>query len=446
MDFTRRGFIGTMGVSTAGIAAVRGARTTSARGSRAMSLPTVATPLSVSGRWIVDANGVRVKLAGVNWAGAHEDNMVAGGLAFLNRNTIAEQVASWGFNSVRLTFSANTILSASPIPSSSVAANTDMVGMTPWQAYQAVASALTSAGVMVIPNMQSMYQGWCCALTDGNGLWWNGNWSYATVQAAWTTVVQAFAGNPLVVGYDLKNEPRQATISGTTYVPTWGSGTSGAKGTDFQWFYTQLGNAIQVVDSTKLLICEGTNSASALNYAGTKPVAPTHAGKVLYSVHDYPQGWLSDMSYSTYSTTWQDNAAFLMTEGKAPVWVGEFGLANDSMAALGLAPVGAGNGMGAGPTTQTYGPWWSNFKQFWGQNGLDADWCAWHLSGTHVKGTQPSTNALQYNEGDRCWDGIYAQDWQGPASQAQLEQIQTLMPPLQGPGLAGRAKAKVPAK
>jgi hypothetical protein len=31
----------------------------------------IATPLSVSGRWITDANGNRVKLAGVNWAGAH---------------------------------------------------------------------------------------------------------------------------------------------------------------------------------------------------------------------------------------------------------------------------------------------------------------------------------------------------------------------------------------
>ena len=29
----------------------------------------IATPLSVSGRWIVDANGNRVKLAGVNWTG-----------------------------------------------------------------------------------------------------------------------------------------------------------------------------------------------------------------------------------------------------------------------------------------------------------------------------------------------------------------------------------------
>ena len=33
----------------------------------------VATPLSTSGRFIVDAHGKRVRLAGVNWYGASED-------------------------------------------------------------------------------------------------------------------------------------------------------------------------------------------------------------------------------------------------------------------------------------------------------------------------------------------------------------------------------------
>ena len=40
----------------------------------------IATPLSVSGRFIVDAKGSRVRLAGVNWFGAHEDLGVVTGL------------------------------------------------------------------------------------------------------------------------------------------------------------------------------------------------------------------------------------------------------------------------------------------------------------------------------------------------------------------------------
>jgi hypothetical protein len=56
----------------------------------------IVTPLSVSGRWITGANGNRVKLAGVNWAGAHQDAMTPGGLDYRHRDDIASQIADWG--------------------------------------------------------------------------------------------------------------------------------------------------------------------------------------------------------------------------------------------------------------------------------------------------------------------------------------------------------------
>ena len=40
----------------------------------------IATPLSTNGRFIVDAHGKRVRLAGVNWYGASEDIGVPAGL------------------------------------------------------------------------------------------------------------------------------------------------------------------------------------------------------------------------------------------------------------------------------------------------------------------------------------------------------------------------------
>jgi aryl-phospho-beta-D-glucosidase BglC (GH1 family) len=83
----------------------------------------IATPLSVSGRWITDANGNRVKLAGVNWAGAHQDAMTPGGLDYRQRDDIAAQIAEWGFNSVRFPFALQTVTWGSPVASSGVAAN-----------------------------------------------------------------------------------------------------------------------------------------------------------------------------------------------------------------------------------------------------------------------------------------------------------------------------------
>ena len=62
-------------------------------------------PLSTSGRYIVDARGRRVRLAGVNWYGAHEDDGVAPGLDRTDRARLARVIARHGFNCVRLPFS-----------------------------------------------------------------------------------------------------------------------------------------------------------------------------------------------------------------------------------------------------------------------------------------------------------------------------------------------------
>lgn len=394
---------------------------------------TIATPLSVSGRWITDANGVRVKLCGVNWAGAHQDAGVPGGLDYRSAADICAQLAGWGFNSVRFPFSESGVIGpqASVVPSASLlAANTDLQGLSVWELYQAMVEKITAAGLMVIPNKHIIYPGWCCSLSDSQGLWWNANWTNDQYRACWQAVAQAFAANPLVIGYDLNNEPRQSVIRGTTYNPTWDGSYSS---TDFCGNYISAGQLIAQYDPASLIFCEGINSSGDLSGVAAHPV--TLPGRAVYSVHDYPQAW-AGKTYAQYSAAQQANAGYLMTEGKAPVWIGEFGIANDCLSALSASnPVSHGNGLGAGPVSQSYGAWMDSFIQFWGPSGLDADWCMWHLSGTHRKGTQPSTNQLQYNEGDRCWDGLLAQDWSGPASPAVLELLQSLMKVTQGPGI-----------
>lgn len=395
---------------------------------------TIATPLSTSGRYIVDKNGNRVKLCGVNWAGAHEDAMVCGGLDFRPRAEIAGQIAGWGFNSVRLPFAWSTLEAAGTVDPSTVAANPDMTQMTPWQAYQAVVEALTGAGLMVIPNCHLLYRGWCCSLQDTNGLWWNGNWTTGQFIANWRQVASTFASNPLVVAHDVKNEPRQSTINGTVYVPTWGDGN---QQTDFRWLYQETGNAILASDPAALIICEGINGGGDLTGVAAHPVVLNTPDRVIYSIHDYPQGWPASEPQASYIAAQHNSAGYITVAGQpftAPLWIGEFGVANDCMAALG-GPVSYGDGLGAGPVSQGYGNWWANF-QAWAHVRADLDWCTWHLSGTHVQGTAPSTNQLQYARGDRCWDGLFAQDWQGPANPAVIEALQSIMPALTGPGVS----------
>ncbi len=49
------------------------------------------------------------------------------------------------------------------------------------------------------------------------------------------------------------------------------------------------------------------------------------------------------------------------------------------------------------------------------------------------RGTVPQQNTLQFAEGDRAGYGLFAQDWQGPSSQALLGQLQSIMPATLGP-------------
>src|SRR5271165_4714631 len=329
----------------------------------------IATPLSVSGRWITDVNGNRVKLAGVNWAGAHQDAMTPGGLDYRQRDDIASQIAEWGFNSVRFPFALQTVTWGSPVASAGVAANPDLVGCTPWQVYTACVQALTAAGLMVIPNCHLLFRGWCCSGDDGN------------------------------------------------------------QDTDFCQLYTSTATSIQAVDSDALFFCEGLSYAADLTGTKTTPVTPGQGNCVVYSMHDYAWYHSSGQSQAEYITAMNNAGGFLMTEGTAPVWIGEFGTGNDSLAAVGASSViGASS-----PSDGNLGAWFNNFLAWAGQT--DVDWCWWLLDGTMCQGTTPQTNQLQFALGDRSGYGLFAQDWTGVSNPALLEALQAIKRPVTGPGV-----------
>ena len=125
-------------------------------------------PLSTSGRFIVDAKGNRVRLAGINWYGANEDFGLPPGLDRVNRGALAKTIAGYGFNCVRFPFSLWMIEQTAPVPAQYLAANADLAGSTPMQVYDACVKALTDEGLIVIPNCHLMSNGWCCSATDNN--------------------------------------------------------------------------------------------------------------------------------------------------------------------------------------------------------------------------------------------------------------------------------------
>jgi aryl-phospho-beta-D-glucosidase BglC (GH1 family) len=217
----------------------------------------------------------------------------------------------------------------------------------------------------------------------------------ATFLADWVAVAERYAGNPTVIGFDLRNEP--LAYSGMC---TWGDGNFD---TDIRLMYERVGNAILAVDPGKLIITEGpqdysTNFAGTspapwgdLSIAGQYPVVLNVANKLVYSIHDYPleiAGYSPDNGPTKVAQ--MNNAwGYLVAQGIAPVWIGEMGSSMDAStdAAWAQTLVDYANGDDGslgGPTFSA------------GQKGIGTDWWAWgYFPGELPDGTLSSDGSLK---------------------------------------------------
>ena len=370
-------------------------------------------PLSTSGRFIVDPDGNRVRLAGVNWYGAHEDLGVAPGLDRVDRRDLAHLIARLGFNSVRLPFSLWMTEQTTPVPDQYLTANPDLSGATPLQVFDACIDALTAEGLIVIPNCHILDAGWCCSADDGNGLWYNNRWPSRKFFAAWQNIAARYQANPLVAAMDIMNEPRRTTIGWRSLTPTWGTSPR----TDIAAMYTKAGNLIHQVSPHVLIICEGLNYAADLTGVARHPVQLDRPGKVVYSMHDYPWFHAAGQTQQAYLDQMHRNGGDLLTEQLAPVWIGEFGNNTSSLANFGIPAWQPGHPDSA--------RWWNNF-QTW-VTGNDVDWCWWAVNPTQPKGTIPVAGRHRSNWGDPETWGLLTPDWRSPANPDVLALLQSMM-------------------
>jgi endoglucanase len=375
----------------------------------------LATPLSVSGRFIADSRGRRVKLAGVNWYGFHEDLGVAPGLERTDRRALARLIAGLGFNSVRLPFSLWMTRQHSPVPGTYLTANPDLAGATPMQVYDACVEALTGAGLIVIPNCHMLDPGWCCSEDDQNGLWYNRRWKADDFFAVWQDMATRYRDNPLVAAMDILNEPRKTTVGWRVFSPTWGSRPK----TDLAAMYTRAGNLIGEVSPDVLIICEGLGYAADLTGVARHPVHLDRPGRVVYSLHDYSWFHPQNQSRPSFFDQMRRSGGYLLDEQAAPLWIGEFGNGTGSL-----------SGFETGPS----GLWWGNFAAWLTEN--DVDWCWWPLNPTQPRGTVPGTGRHRSNWGDAESWGLLTPDWQGVRNPAVLDLLTSIIPARTGPGIS----------
>ena len=153
--------------------------------------------------------------------------------------------------------------------------------------------------------------------------------------ADWTALAARYKGNPAVIGFDLRNEPHNATKGGAC----WSCGGS----TDWHLAAERAGNAVLRVNSSLLIFVEGTDTVGSEsdfwggNLAGvrTAPVRLAIPGRLVYSAHvygptEYAQSWFNAATTpATLAALYHRHWGFISEAGIAPVWIGEFGTPNN---------------------------------------------------------------------------------------------------------------------
>ncbi len=380
-----------------------------------LSVPQPALPLHTDGRFIVDSHGNRVKLHGVAWAGAEQNDFVVGSLQLEPLNAITQRIRCMGFNAVRLPWS-NEMYESNPIvPDYAITANPQLKGKRAMAVYDMVVRTLAAQGLMVILDNHNSNAEWCCS-GDGNDLWYNADYPETSWIADWKGMVARFRDVPQVIAADLRNEPRVDA--------TWG----GDPATDWHSAAERGGNAVLNLNPKLLIVVEGVNYAADLTGVANLPVRLNVANRVVYSPHDYAfyhNGLTGESALATdLNTEW----GYIITPGQsytAPLWLGEFG--NCHTASTCITDTTSSDGSG--------GLWFASMRQYLSQN--DIGWSYWELAGTESTGnTRTFGSEETYGVLNPYWNApAIPNELNPPPTLNTLGALQTIMQPNQGPGV-----------
>jgi endoglucanase len=354
-----------------------------------------ALPLHTSGRFIMDSNGTRVHLNGVNWYGAESTDFVVAGLQAATLANIVQQIQSLGFNVVRLPWS-NQLYETNPVVGNyALAANPAMEGENALTILDQVIAALTHAGIMVILDNHNSDAEWCCSTTDGNSLWYNSDYPQANWIADWQGIVTRYKSNPMVIGVDLRNEPRSPA--------TWG----GSAADDWHAAAELGGNAVLGVNPNLLVFVEGVNYALDLSGVANLPVQLNAPNQLVYEAHNYSFDDSGLNGYSSYLSQINSAWGYLVTgSNPQPLWIGEFGTCNTANTCVNSGSNGDG------------GYWFNILTAYIQQNSVD--WTYWAVNGTESTGSGRTYGAAETY-------GVLNAAWNSTANSEQTARLQSIM-------------------
>ncbi len=357
-------------------------------------------PLHTQGPYIVDSGGMRVRLNAVSWYGAESSDFVVGGLQLAPLTGIVNEIKAMGFNAVRLPWS-NQLYESNPVVGSyALTQNASMQGEHALTILDQVVSALTSAGVMVILDNHTSNAEWCCS-DDGNDLWYNSQYPETSWMNDWQGMVARYKSNPMVIGADLRNEPRVTA--------TWG----GSASTDWHAAAERGGNAVLGTNPNLLVFVEGVNYALDLSGAASAPVSLNTAGRVVYEAHDYGFDNNGLTTYAAYVNRVTPLWGYLATgSSPQPLWIGEFGTCNAASTCV------------SSTSSSDNGQWFGFITTYLRTHSVD--WSYWSINGTQSTGSGRTYGAAESY-------GLLNTSWNGSALTALTSSLQQLMSSGGGP-------------
>jgi endoglucanase len=361
--------------------------------------------LRTSGRWILDANGQRFKLASVSWYGFDSPDFVAAGLDHVALPTLAERIRQLGFNAVRLPFSNELVETNPTVQSARLSANPGLQGLQAMQVLDRVIDALAAQGLVVLLDNHISKADWCCSDSDGNGLWYTAAYPESAWLADWRVLATRYLTRPAVVGVELRNELRPAN----GVAPTWG-GADPLR--DWRGAAQKAGNAILQVNPNLLIAVDGLNYSADLTGPYTAPLTFSVANRLVYAPHDY-EWFHADKAYAAVKTQTGNQWGYLLTQGQAytaPVWVSEFGTCNTSDTCVSDSSGG--------------GLWFQSFLRV--LDDADVDWGYWPLNGTEASGTGRTLGAADSY-------GVLDAQWAGASRAALIQALRSRQPITQRP-------------
>jgi endoglucanase len=208
------------------------------------SLPLGATGWHTSGVQIDNPSGGSFTIAGINWYGFETTADVVHGLYHEDYTFVINEVKQYGYNTIRIPFS-NQMWESDPIPNSNqISACPSCKGSHARDILARIVNYAGSVGLHVILDNHRSDAG---NSAEANGLWytsaypeaaWSSDWVHImdwvhgiqqTQGATDTVTVNYLAsdGFPIVLGFDLRNEPHTVcSHTGCNYLggSTWGTG------------------------------------------------------------------------------------------------------------------------------------------------------------------------------------------------------------------------------